>query len=81
MRFGLFLQPMHHPREHPTLAIERDLDFLSHLDSLGYSEERLPWADRSASTARDDFDLSVINHTDAVGGGGFLAPLWILIEL
>jgi len=25
MRFGLFMQPLHHPRENPTLALERDL--------------------------------------------------------
>ncbi len=38
MRFGLFLQPVHHVSEHPTLALERDLDLITHLDELGYDE-------------------------------------------
>lgn len=38
MRFGLFLQPLHHPSEHPTLALERDLALVEHLDRLGYDE-------------------------------------------
>lgn len=38
MRFGLFLQPVHHPSQHPTLALERDLDLVVHLDKLGYDE-------------------------------------------
>jgi len=38
MRFGIFLQPLHHPSEHPTLAMERDLSLLSHLDELGFEE-------------------------------------------
>lgn len=38
MDFGLFLQPFHHPSEDPTAALERDLDLISLLDELGYSE-------------------------------------------
>lgn len=38
MRFGLFLQPVHHPSEHPTLALERDLELIMLLDRLGYEE-------------------------------------------
>lgn len=38
MRFGLFLQPVHHTKEHPTVALERDLELVSHLDRLGYAE-------------------------------------------
>ena len=38
MRFGMFLQPVHHPDEHPTLALERDLELVQHLDRLGYNE-------------------------------------------
>src|SRR5262245_1550534 len=38
MRFGLFMQPVHHPRENPTLALERDLQLLEHLDQLGFDE-------------------------------------------
>lgn len=38
MEFGLFLQPFHHPSEDPTAALERDLELISLLDDLGYSE-------------------------------------------
>lgn len=38
MRFGLFLQPLHHPSENPTEALERDLDLVGHLDDLGYDQ-------------------------------------------
>ena len=38
MRFGLFLQPVHPPNEHPTVALERDLDLIQRLDRLGYDE-------------------------------------------
>ena len=38
MRFGLFLQPFHHPTEDPTLALERDLDLITVLEDLGYDE-------------------------------------------
>lgn len=38
MRFGIFLQPVHHPSEHPTLALDRDLELVTLLDRLGYDE-------------------------------------------
>ena len=38
MRFGVFLAPFHHPNENPTLAMERDLALLEHLDRLGFDE-------------------------------------------
>lgn len=38
MRFGLFLQPVHPPSQHPTVALERDLDLVTLLDDLGYDE-------------------------------------------
>lgn len=38
MEFGLFLQPFHHPSEHPTDALERDLELIVLLEELGYSE-------------------------------------------
>ena len=38
LRFGLFLQPLHHPSEDPTAALERDLDLVTLLDRLGYAE-------------------------------------------
>ena len=37
-RFGVFMQPLHDPDENPTLALERDLELLEHLDRLGFDE-------------------------------------------
>ena len=38
MRFGVFMAPFHSVGTNPTLALERDLDLLVHLDRLGYDE-------------------------------------------
>jgi limonene 1,2-monooxygenase len=38
MRFGLFMAPFHPTGQNPTLALERDLQLLEHLDRLGFSE-------------------------------------------
>ena len=38
LRFGIFLAPFHPVGQNPTLALERDLDLLVHLDGLGFDE-------------------------------------------
>ena len=38
LRFGIFLAPFHPPGENPTLALQRDLELIQHLDRLGYDE-------------------------------------------
>ncbi len=38
MRFGLFMAPFHPTGQNPTLALERDLDLIVHLDKLGFHE-------------------------------------------
>ncbi len=38
LRFGIFLPPMHRTGVNPTLALQRDLEMIEHLDSLGYHE-------------------------------------------
>jgi limonene 1,2-monooxygenase len=38
LRFGIFLAPFHPAGENPTLALERDLELIAHLDRLGYDE-------------------------------------------
>jgi len=38
LRFGIFLAPFHPVTENPTLAIERDLELIEHLDRLGFEE-------------------------------------------
>ena len=37
-RFGIFLAPFHRPDENPTLALERDIELLQWLDTLGFDE-------------------------------------------
>lgn len=36
--FGIFMAPFHPAGENPTLAIQRDLELVHHLDRLGYDE-------------------------------------------
>ncbi len=38
LRSGIFLAPFHALDENPTLAIERDIELVQHLDRLGYHE-------------------------------------------
>nr|WP_239029285.1 LLM class flavin-dependent oxidoreductase [Pseudonocardia acidicola] len=38
MRFGTFLAPFHAAGQNPTLALQRDLELVEHLDRLGYDE-------------------------------------------
>ena len=38
LRFGTFLAPFHAPGQNPTLALQRDLELVEHLDRLGYDE-------------------------------------------
>lgn len=38
LRFGIFMAPFHPAGENPTLALERDLQLLQHLDRLGWDE-------------------------------------------
>ena len=40
MKFGAFLAPHHPVGEHPTLQFRRDLNFVAHLDQLGFDEFR-----------------------------------------
>lgn len=37
-RFGIFLAPFHPVGQNPTVALERDLELLEHLDRLGFHE-------------------------------------------
>ena len=38
LRFGIFMAPFHPAGENPTLALERDLELVQHLDRLGWDE-------------------------------------------
>lgn len=38
MKFGIFMAPFHRAGENPTLALQRDLELIQHLDRLGFDE-------------------------------------------
>jgi limonene 1,2-monooxygenase len=38
LRFGYFMAPFHRPGTNPTLALQRDLEFVEHIDALGFDE-------------------------------------------
>jgi limonene 1,2-monooxygenase len=38
LRFGIFMAPFHPAGDNPTLALERDLELIEHLDRLGWDE-------------------------------------------
>ena len=38
MKFSIFMMPLHHPTENPSLAFERDIDLIRYADELGYDE-------------------------------------------
>ena len=38
MNFGIFLAPFHRVGDNPSLAIQRDIEMIEHLDRLGYDE-------------------------------------------
>src|SRR3712207_6136258 len=50
MRFGIFMAPFHRVGENPTLALERDLELIEHLDRLDFDEA---WVGEHHSGARE----------------------------
>ncbi|MBV8612850.1 MAG: LLM class flavin-dependent oxidoreductase, partial [Acetobacteraceae bacterium] len=38
LRSGIFLAPFHALEENPTMALQRDMELVEHLDRLGYNE-------------------------------------------
>src|ERR671938_931975 len=38
LKFGIFMAPFHRINENPTLALERDLQLIEWLDTLGFDE-------------------------------------------
>lgn len=50
MRFGIFMAPFHRVGENPTLAMERDMELIEHLDRLGFTEA---WIGEHHSAARE----------------------------
>ena len=38
MKFSIFMMPLHHPTENPSLAFDRDISLIEYADELGYDE-------------------------------------------
>lgn len=38
MKFSLFMMPLHHPTENPSLAFDRDISLIHYADELGFDE-------------------------------------------
>ena len=38
MKFSIFMMPLHHPTENPSLAFDRDISLIHYADELGYDE-------------------------------------------
>src|SRR5258708_7258147 len=38
MKFSIFMMPLHHPTENPSLAFNRDISLIHYADELGYDE-------------------------------------------
>lgn len=38
LRFGYFIAPFHRAGTNPALALQRDLEFVEHLDRIGFDE-------------------------------------------
>ena len=38
MKFSIFMMPLHHPTENPSLAFDRDISLIHYAEELGYDE-------------------------------------------
>ena len=38
MKFSIFMMPLHHPTENPSLAFDRDIALIEYADELDYDE-------------------------------------------
>ncbi len=38
MKFSIFMMPLHHPTENPSLAFDRDILLIQYADELGFDE-------------------------------------------
>ncbi len=64
LRFGAFLAPHHPIGENPTLQIQSDLEFVEHLERLGYDEF---WCGEHHSTGWE-IDVACPHEHDAMRG-------------
>ena len=63
LKFGIFMAPFHRINENPTLALERDLELVQWLETLGFDEV---WV---VSTIVQDGKLSPVRKFSSVSPG------------
>ena len=71
MKFGIFLAPFHPLGENPTLALERDLELLQWLDSLGFDEA---WVGEHHSPGWETSSSAEVFRATAVGVDNHYTP-------
>lgn len=90
LNFGIFLAPFHKPGENPTLAFERDLELIRHLDALGYDEAWIGEHHSASSeiiASPEIFIAAAAERTRHIRLGtgvisvGYHNPLWIAERL
>ena len=88
--FGIFLAPFHRFGENPTLAFERDLELIAHLDRLGYDEAWIGEHHSAGSeiiASPEIFIAAAAERTKHIrlGAGvisvGYHNPLWVAQRL
>ncbi len=88
--FGIFLAPFHQAGENPTLAFQRDLELIQHLDALGYDEAWIGEHHSAGSeiiASPEIFIASAAERTRNIRLGtgvisvGYHNPLWVAQRL
>src|SRR6202047_2362513 len=86
LRFGIFMAPFHPAGETPTLALERDLELIEHLDRLGWDEAWIGEHHSAGSeiiASPEIFIAVAAQHTrhiklgTGVGSVSYHNPLWV----
>jgi limonene 1,2-monooxygenase len=90
LRFGYFIAPFHRAGTNPTLALQRDLEFIEHLDALGYGEVWLGEHHSAGSeiiSSPEIFIAAVAERAERIRfGAGVISlachnPLWVADRL
>src|SRR5271154_5072087 len=86
LRFGYFIAPFHRAGTNPTLALQRDLEFIQHLDTVGFDE--VCWGEPHSAggeivSSREFFTAAAAERAKRIRlGSGVISlpshnPLWV----
>ncbi|KZS72243.1 monooxygenase [Mycobacterium kansasii] len=90
LKFGYFIAPFHRAGTNPTLALQRDLEFVEHLDALGFDEAWIGEHHSAGSeiiTSPEIFIAAAAERTKRIRlGTGVISlayhnPLWVADRL